>query len=104
MLMTSGAGSLWMTAPNEQLVLRVDPGSRKVIDRISVSGQPGAITYGAGAIWVASSPMPVTKEPAFDIYSRLLGERVVFLGRPIDEVVAVCKQAFWKSSSRPMNR
>jgi peptide/nickel transport system substrate-binding protein len=53
--MTSSDGSLWMTAPNEQLVLRVDPGSRKVIDRIPVSGQPGAITHGAGAIWVAST-------------------------------------------------
>ena len=27
-------------------------------------------------------------ERAFDIYSRLLGERVVFLGRPIDDEVA----------------
>ena len=53
--MTSSAGSLWMTAPNDQLVLRVDPGSRKVIDRIPVSGQPGAITHGGGAIWVAST-------------------------------------------------
>ena len=32
--------------------------------------------------------MSVTKEPAFDIYTRLLGERVVFLGRPIDDEVA----------------
>ena len=32
--------------------------------------------------------MSVTNEPAFDIYSRLLGERVVFLGRPIDDEVA----------------
>ena len=53
--MTSSAGSLWMTAPNDQLVLRVDPGSRKVIDRIPVSGQPGGITRGGGAIWVAST-------------------------------------------------
>ena len=27
-------------------------------------------------------------ERAFDIYSRLLGDRVVFLGRPIDDEVA----------------
>ena len=32
--------------------------------------------------------MSVTKEPASDIYTRLLGERVVFLGRPIDDEVA----------------
>ena len=32
--------------------------------------------------------MPVANEPAFDVYSRLLGERVVFLGRPIDDEVA----------------
>jgi ATP-dependent Clp protease protease subunit len=37
-------------------------------------------------------PMVVEQSPhgerAFDIYSSLLGERIVFLGRPIDDVVA----------------
>ena len=32
--------------------------------------------------------MSVAKSQAFDVYSRLLGERVVFLGRPIDDEVA----------------
>jgi len=42
-------------------------------------------------------------ERAYDLYSRLLKERIVFLGTPIDDTVAnlVCAQLLFLESEEP---
>jgi YVTN family beta-propeller protein len=52
---TSGSGSLWVTSPSAEDVVRVDAKSGAVGDHIAVSGEPGDIVSGGGAIWVAST-------------------------------------------------
>lgn len=47
------SGSIWVANPGGYVV-RVDPGSGKVIKRIPVGRGPAAIAAGAGAVWVAS--------------------------------------------------
>jgi YVTN family beta-propeller protein len=49
------SGSLWLSDPNGQVVLKVDASSGTVVDRIPVGGQPGSIVTGDGSIWVAST-------------------------------------------------
>jgi YVTN family beta-propeller protein len=51
----SAAGSLWLADPTDQAVLRVDPDTGAVVDRVPVGGQPGSLAVGAGAVWVAST-------------------------------------------------
>jgi peptide/nickel transport system substrate-binding protein len=48
-------GSLWLTDPADGLVLRADPASSEVVDRIAVGGQPGSIVTGGGAVWAAGT-------------------------------------------------
>ena len=48
-----GAGELWVTEPRQGLLLRVDPGSDRVSERIEVGGHPGAVVYGRNRVWVA---------------------------------------------------
>ena len=48
-------GAVWVAEPNESLVLRVDPASRSVVDRIPVDGTPTALAAGRHALWVATS-------------------------------------------------
>ena len=49
-----GDGSVWATDQDAGTVIRVDPGSLKVVDRIRVGNGPSAIAFGAGAIWVVN--------------------------------------------------
>jgi peptide/nickel transport system substrate-binding protein len=51
----AGGGGLWLAEPSESLVLRVDPASHSVTDRVQVKGVPGALAAGGGAVWVATS-------------------------------------------------
>ena len=44
-----------MADAGEGAVARIDPRSGVVVDRIPVSGEPGSIASGGGAIWVAST-------------------------------------------------
>lgn len=53
--MTAAGGSLWLADPADEVVLRADPRSGAVVDRIPVAGQPGSITTGGGGVWVAST-------------------------------------------------
>lgn len=46
-------GSVWMVDPSGR-VARVDPATGKVLARIPVGTDAGAITAGAGSVWVAS--------------------------------------------------
>jgi YVTN family beta-propeller protein len=51
----SSAGSLWLADTVDQAVLRADPDSGGVVDRIPIPGQPGSLAVGAGAVWVAGT-------------------------------------------------
>jgi peptide/nickel transport system substrate-binding protein len=51
----AAAGSLWLADARDQVVLRVDPATAAVVDRIPIGGEPGSVTSGAGAIWAAST-------------------------------------------------
>src|SRR4029077_3949683 len=41
--------------PRRGVVIRVDPDTREVVERIDVGGRPGAIVAGGGGIWVADN-------------------------------------------------
>jgi virginiamycin B lyase len=46
--------SVWVTAPDEGLLLRVDPGSGEVVAEIDGLVQPTFVAAGEGALWVLS--------------------------------------------------
>lgn len=48
-----GEGSVWAANPAENAVYRVDPGTLRVIARISVGPDPWGVAVGAGHVWVA---------------------------------------------------
>jgi ABC-type transport system substrate-binding protein len=52
---SSGVHSLWVAAPGDEAVTRIDPGSGAAVDRILVGGEPGSVVSGDGAIWAAST-------------------------------------------------
>jgi DNA-binding SARP family transcriptional activator/ABC-type transport system substrate-binding protein len=52
----AGHGSLWLAMPGRGEVLRLDPDSDAVSDRIPVGEGPGALAVGAGSVWAASVP------------------------------------------------
>jgi DNA-binding beta-propeller fold protein YncE len=45
-------GSLWVSDLDARSILRIDPGTRKVIGILPVSGIPVLLTVGLGAVWV----------------------------------------------------
>ena len=47
-------GSIWIVSP-DGVVLRIDPGSRRVLGSVAVGNAPSAIAAGAGSIWVTNS-------------------------------------------------
>jgi YVTN family beta-propeller protein len=51
----AGRNSLWVTAPDAGAVLRVDPASRALIERIPLAGSPSAVAVAPGAIWVGTA-------------------------------------------------
>ena len=50
-----GVGSVWVTDPSAHRVLRVDPVTRVVIDRIPIGGEPGRLVVAGRAIWVTKT-------------------------------------------------
>jgi len=48
----AGFGSLWLSAPDERAVLRFDPSQASVVQRIAVSGVPGALWTKGESVWV----------------------------------------------------
>jgi len=48
-----GGGYLWVTEPRQGLLLRVDPATDRVTERIEVGGHPGAVVYGRNRVWIA---------------------------------------------------
>lgn len=60
------------------------PGSKKLIDTIKSGAEYQERMYSPPTVIETTA----RGERAFDIYSRLLRERIVFLGTPVDDVVA----------------
>jgi DNA-binding SARP family transcriptional activator/DNA-binding beta-propeller fold protein YncE len=52
---TKGAGSLWVARAVEGDVLRLDPATGALRDRIRVPHQPSAVAYAPGELWVTTS-------------------------------------------------
>jgi YVTN family beta-propeller protein len=50
-----GGGSVWVTSPSDDLVIRVDEATSTVAQRIKVGNAPAGIAFGFGAVWVANS-------------------------------------------------
>lgn len=50
-----GGGSVWVTSPSDDLVIRVDEATSTVAQRIKVGDAPAGIAFGFGAGWVANS-------------------------------------------------
>ena len=46
---TSGAGSIWVTEPDASEIVRIDPRSGSIVDRVPMVGSPGPIAFAAGA-------------------------------------------------------
>jgi YVTN family beta-propeller protein len=48
-----GGGDLWVTDSSRGELLRIDPQSSRVLQRIHLGGHPGAVAYGGNRVWVA---------------------------------------------------
>ena len=46
-------GSVWVSAPLDDVVLRIDPATNRVVDRVAVGRAPAGLAAGAGGLWVA---------------------------------------------------
>jgi YVTN family beta-propeller protein len=46
------SGSVWITKDDERLLLRLDPRSHRVLNRIAIEVRPFLMASGAGSIWV----------------------------------------------------
>jgi YVTN family beta-propeller protein len=48
------AGSAWVSAPLDDVVVRVDTATNRVVGRVAVGRGPAGVAAGGGAVWVAS--------------------------------------------------
>ena len=51
---TTGAGSVWQTDYENDVLLRIDPVTRKVVARIPVASAPAGVAVTEGSVWVAN--------------------------------------------------
>jgi YVTN family beta-propeller protein len=47
-----GSGSVWVSTPDRNVVLRIDPRRNAVVGRVQIPDGPAAIAFGSGAVWV----------------------------------------------------
>jgi hypothetical protein len=61
-----GGGSVWLTIPDigPGSLLRIDPATGRVLDRVRVGASPGSPLYGYGFVWVASTDGVAKIDPA----------------------------------------
>src|SRR5690242_5744563 len=52
-ILVSATGSVWTTDFALGGVVRIDPGTNKVVRKIALPGRPFGLAYGAGSVWVA---------------------------------------------------
>ena len=60
---------MWVVDSGRRTLYRVDPVTNRVTGRVEIPGSPMGVTVGAGAVWVAAAPGPI---------SGLRGRRVVW--------------------------
>ncbi|MFN2543201.1 MAG: hypothetical protein ABR600_01330 [Actinomycetota bacterium] len=53
-----GDGAVWVSAPEDGLLLRVNPVSGEVVEEIGGLAQPAWVAAGEGGVWVISSTWP----------------------------------------------
>ncbi len=51
---TTGAGSVWQTDNESDVLVRIDPFTRKVVTRIPVAAAPAGVAVTQGSVWVAN--------------------------------------------------
>jgi peptide/nickel transport system substrate-binding protein len=51
----AGAGAVWVANPEQGTVARVDPATRRVVQRIPVGRDPAGVAADDGAVWVTDS-------------------------------------------------
>ncbi len=51
---TTGAGSVWQTDNENDVLVRIDPATGKVVTRIPVAAAPAGVAVTAGSVWVAN--------------------------------------------------
>jgi len=51
---TTGAGSVWQTDNEKDVLVRIDPVTRKVVTRIPVAAAPAGVAVTQGSVWVAN--------------------------------------------------
>ncbi len=51
----AGPTAVWIADPSNHQVLRSDPATGKVVDRIALDGQPTGLALGRSAVWTAST-------------------------------------------------
>ena len=51
-----GAGSIWVTSAGTNEVVRIDPGTNAVQDRISLPYPPNGLVVADGSVWVTVNP------------------------------------------------
>ena len=51
---TTGAGSVWQTDNENDVLVRIDPVTGKVVTRIPVAAAPAGVAVTAGSVWVAN--------------------------------------------------
>jgi streptogramin lyase len=54
----AGPDAIWVTAPNNGEVLRIDPLTNEIVEEIPLDGFPQGISVGFGSVWVATSDPP----------------------------------------------
>jgi virginiamycin B lyase len=52
---TAGSGSIWVGNDRDQILTRIDPGTRRVVKRIGFGHPIHGLAVGEGSLWVASS-------------------------------------------------
>ncbi len=61
MLFAVGEGGVWLLAPKESAVIRLDPQTTRAVATIPVGGVPIKIVVGEGAVWVMTLPGTVVR-------------------------------------------
>ncbi|HEX6714464.1 MAG TPA: ABC transporter substrate-binding protein [Thermoleophilaceae bacterium] len=94
--MAAGYGSLWLAIPGRGEVLRVEPDTNTVGDRIPVGEGPGALAVGAGSVWTAAVPGEVLHR--IDPQSGTVARTVRFRGARV-AALAFGAGALWVADS-----
>jgi DNA-binding beta-propeller fold protein YncE len=105
--LSAGGGSVWALTSGEGL-LRIDPGSAKVVAHLAVSRRSAPVAVGAGSVWVAccgpDKGRPVVHElRRIDLASNRVTAKITLPGQP-DAVGAGPSGVWVRGSNGPVWR